>query len=170
VIARRVLAVLVQIVAVPLGLIVALGLTDALRGLPGPRLALALPLRETGHADRASALLVACAPALVFALIALACGRRPSPAGGLLRALGVLACALTLQAISIQLVRQASFGFDWNAAAASYPPYVDALGALGGALLASGVAAPFDRWRRHGLEERPVGGIPAAPPLEKIGA
>jgi hypothetical protein len=168
--ARRVISVLVEIVAVPLGLIVALGLTDGLRDLPGPRLALALPLRETGHADRASVFLVACAPALVFALIALARGRRPSAPAGLLRALAVLAGALTLQAISIQLVRQASFGFDWNAAAGSSPPYVDALGALGGTLLAGRVAASFDRWRRHGLEERPVGGIPAAPPLVKIGS
>jgi hypothetical protein len=167
---RRALAVLAEIVAIPLGVVVSLGLMDAFRQLPGPRLALALPLRETGHADGVSILVVVCAPAAVFALgVALAPARRPSAPAALLRALGVLACALVLQALSLQLVRQASSGFDWRAAAASSPPYVCALAALGGTLLAS-AAASSDRWRRAGLEERPVGGGPAAPPLAKIGS
>ena len=168
--ARGALQRLAEILAVPLGLVVALGLTDALRRVPGPQLALALPLRETGHADGAAILVVACVPAVVFGLIAaLAPGRRPSVPGALLRSAGVYACALTLQAISLQLVRQATFGFDWHAAAGSPAPAVYALGALAG-IAGACLAASSDRWRRRGLEERPVGGTPAAPPLAKIGS
>ncbi len=82
---------LAEIFAIPLGVVVSLGLIDALRRLPGPRLALALPLRETGHADGAALLVVVCAPAVVFGLItALAPARRPSVPGALLRSAGVL--------------------------------------------------------------------------------
>jgi hypothetical protein len=166
--ARRALRGIAGILAIPLGLIVSLGLIDALRWVPGPELALALPLRETGHADGAAILVVACVPVAVFGLIvALAPGHRPSPAAAVLRSAGVYACALVLQAISLQLVRQASFGFDWGAAAASAAPAVCALAALAGTAGAS-LAASSDRWRRRGLEERPVGGPPAVPPLAKI--
>jgi hypothetical protein len=166
---RRALGRLAEILAVPLGLVVALGLIDALRRVPGPRLALALPLRETGHADRAAVLVVICVPAVVFALVAALAPGRPSLPGTLLRAAGVYACAVTLQAISLELVRQATFGFDWHAAAASPAPAVCALGALAG-LAGAGLAASSDRWRRRGLEERPVGGTAAPPPLAKIGS
>jgi hypothetical protein len=167
---RRALTVLAEIVAVPLGLVVSLGLMDALRGIPGPQLALALPLRETGHADGASVLVVIGVPAVVFALAAaLAPGRGPGAAGAVLRACGVLVCALALEAISLQLVRQASFGFDWHAAAGSAAPYACALGALAGTAAAA-LLASSDRWTGHGREERPVGGVPAAPPLVKIGS
>ncbi|HEY3613157.1 MAG TPA: hypothetical protein VGK92_05600 [Gaiellales bacterium] len=167
---RRALAVLAELVAIPLGLAVSLGLMDALRHVPGPQLALALPLRETGHADGVSALVVAAVPAAVFALgAALAPGHRPSPPAALLRALGVLAWALALQAISLQLVRQAAFGFAWRAAATSAPPYACALAALGGTALAA-LAASSDRWRRHGTEEPPVGRAAAPAPLAKIGS
>jgi hypothetical protein len=168
--ARRALQELAGILAIPLGLVVALGLIDALRWVPGPDIALALPLRETGHADGAAILVVICVPAAVFALIvALAPRHRPSAIAAVLRSAGVYACALALQAISLQLVRQASFGFDWGAAAGSAAPAVCALGALAGTAGAC-LAASSDRWRRRGLEERPVGGTPAAPPLAKIGS
>ncbi len=95
----------------------------------------------------------------------------PRPRTALLRAAWLLACALTLQAISLQLVRQASFGFDWRARrrigravrvrarrarSAPQPP-----GGL--ALLRSAEAAPASRkvWsradRRHCRgEDRPM--------------
>ena len=95
--------------------------------------------------------------------------REPGAAGAVLRACGVLVCALALQAISLQLVRQASFGFDWHAAAGSAAPYACALGALAGTAAAV-LLASSDRWTGHGRAERPVGGAPAAPPLVKIGS
>ena len=167
---RRALRRFAEILAIPLGLVVALGLIDALRWVPGPELALALPLRETGHADGAAILVVGCVPAAVFGLlVALAPGHRPSVAAAVLRSAGVYACALALQAISLQLVRQASIGFDWHAAAGSTAPAVCALGALAGTAGACR-AASSDRWRRRGLQERPVGGSSDAAPLAKIGS
>ena len=168
---RGALLVLGRVIAVPLGLAASLGLIDVLRGVPGPSLALALPLRETGHDDRASVLVVVCACALVFGLLALALepARRPSPAVALLEATGVLACALVLQAVSLQLVRQATLGLDWHAALVSPAPFACALGALAGSGAAALVASS-DRWRRPGPQERPVEGRSAAPPLAKIGS
>jgi len=158
-----------RIAAVPLGLAASLGLIDAGRSLPGPSLALALPLRETGHDDRASYLVVAGACALVFGLIALALepGRRPTPGAELLHTAGVLACALVLQGISLQLIRQATLGLDWHAAISSPAPFVCALGALLGRRAAA-LAASSDRRRRPGPKERPVDGRSATPPLAKI--
>ena len=167
---RRALRVIGELLAIPLGTAIALGLVDTLRGLPGPALALALPLRETGHDDRASFVVVAGASALVFGLVAgLGGGRRQTPATALLRSAGVLVCALALQAVSLQLVRQASLGFEWAAAVRSAAPYVFALGALLGTATAY-VVASSDRWMRHGLTERPVDGPPGPAPLAKIGS
>jgi hypothetical protein len=167
---RRNLLRLAELIAIPAGLAASLGLIDALRSLPGPALALALPLRETGHADRAPVLVVAIAFALVFGLAALALrpvdGHRVHDA--ILRAVALLGCALVLQALSLQLVRQASFGFDWRGALGSPSPYVGALGALAG-MAAAGLAASSDRWRRPGLKERPVDGGSHAVPAVKIG-
>ena len=73
-----------------------------------------MPLRETGHGDRVSILVVVAVPVVVFALAALlvdASPRHPRRTA-LWRAAGVLACALALQAASLQLVLQASTGFD----------------------------------------------------------
>ena len=76
------------------------------------------PLRETGHDDRASLLVVAGCSAVVFGLAALALGRATVHPlrGALLRAPVVLCGALVLQAVSLELVRQATLGLDWNAA------------------------------------------------------
>lgn len=167
--ARRGLRLLAEAIAIPTGLVVALGLVDALRSLPGPGLALALPLRETGHDDRASVVVVAGAFALVFGLASatLDAGRAPRLWTVLLRGGGLLACALVLQAVSLQLVRQASLGLDWNGALASPAPYVSALGALLG-VSAAGWVASSDRWRRAGPHVRPVEGGSSAVPAGKI--
>lgn len=168
--ARRAVRALAGVLAVPLGVIVALGLIDMLRTLPGPAVALTLPLRETGHADGASAIVVVGVTALVFGLIsALADGRRRAPARVIARSLGVLACLFALQGVSLQLVRQATLGFAWGAAAGSVSPYLCALAALLGTAVAQ-TAASSDRWSRRGLEERPVEGPTKAPPLAKIGS
>jgi hypothetical protein len=167
--ARRALRLLAEAVAVPLGVAASLGLIDLLRSLPGPSLALALPLRATGHADHASVLVVAGAAALVFGLAALALDQ-PSAHPvrvSLLRAAGVLGCALVLQAISLQLVGQASLGLDWNGALGSPAPFVCALGALMGS--GAVAVASSDRRRRHCPQERPVEGRPSTEPLARIG-
>jgi hypothetical protein len=166
---RRSLQWLAELLAVPLGLAASLGLIDALRSLPGPGLALALPLRETGHDDRASVFVVVGAAALVFALAAaLAPARGRCPSAGLARSLAVLAGALVLEALSLQLVRQASVGLDWRAALGSPAPYACALGALLGNLAAIRLASS-DRWRRLGPKEHPVDGRSNSHSLVKIG-
>ncbi len=93
---RRASRLVLEAAALAAGLVASVGLTDALRGLPGPSLALALPLRETGHDDRASLLVVVGCSALLFGLAARALGgERPQPArGALVRAAIVLAGAL----------------------------------------------------------------------------
>jgi hypothetical protein len=169
--ARRALRLLAQAVAVPLGLAASLGIIDLLRTLPGPGLALALPLRATGHADRASIVVVAGSSAVVFGLAALALDRpRPHPfRAPLLRAAALLGCALTLQAISLQLVRQASLGLDWSGALASPAPFVCALGAFMGCSAVAVAAVSSDRRRQPRPQERPVEGRPRAEPMAKIG-
>jgi hypothetical protein len=166
---RRALQVVAELIAIPAGLVVSLGLIDALRSLPGPGLPLALPLRETGHQDRASLAVVVVVFALVFGLVALALewphAHRLYVA--LARAAALLACALVLQAVSLQLVRQASLGLDWSAALGSAAPWVCALAALLGSALA-GRAASSDRWSRPGPKERPVEGASAPLPAAKI--
>jgi hypothetical protein len=158
--ARQALRLLAEAIGAPVGLAVSLGLVDALRTLPGPGLALALPLRETGHQDQASFVVVAAVFALVFGLAALALGP-PRPRTALLRAAWLLACALTLQAVSLQLVRQASLGLDWRGAAGSAAPYVFALAALIGSASA-GRRESSDRRSRAGPQEGLVeGGSPA---------
>lgn len=169
-IVRRALQLLAELVAIPAGLAASLGLIDALRSLPGPGLALALPLRETGHDDRASFALVAIVFALVFGLAALALGpvRAHPVRTALVRTAALLAGALALQALSLQLVRQASFGFDWSAALGSPAPFVCALGALLGGVTAV-LTASSDRWRRPGPKERPVEGGSRPVAAGKIG-
>ncbi|MDP9259619.1 MAG: hypothetical protein M3Q31_24135 [Actinomycetota bacterium] len=168
--ARAALRLFAEAIAVPGGLFVSLGLIDALRSLPGPGLALALPLRETGHDDRASVVVVAGVFALVFGLAAVTLepARAPRLRTALLRSTALLACALVLQAVSLQLVRQASLGLDWRAAIGTPAPYVCALGALLG-IAAVRLAASSDRWRRPGPQERPVEGGSGALTAGKIG-
>ena len=168
---RRGLAALGRAVAIPLGVAAAIGLIDALRSLPGPSVALALPLRETGHDDRASLVLVVVVFALVFGLIAAAFGppgRRPWRTA-LPQALAVLACGVALQSVSLQLVRQASFGFDWMGALGSPAPYACAFGALCGIAVARAVPSS-DRRMPPVDDEHPVDNTSKAPPLARIEA
>ncbi len=166
---RRASRLVLEAAALAAGLVASVGLTDALRGLPGPSLALALPLGETGHDDRASLLVVVGCSALLFGLAACALGgERPQPArGALVRAAIVLAGALTLQAVSLELVRQATLGFDWQAALRSPAPYASAVGALLG-IAAAGWVPSSDRRIRPGPKERPVEGRSGAQSLVKI--
>jgi hypothetical protein len=166
---RRGLWLVLEAIALVACLVAATGLTDALRHVPGPSIALALPLRETGHDDRASLLVVAGCSAVVFGLEALALGRATVHPlrGALLRAPVVLCGALVLQAVSLELVRQATLGLDWNAALLSPGPYVTALGALLG-IATSAVLTSSDRRMRHGPNERPVEGRSSATPAVKI--
>jgi hypothetical protein len=167
--ARRLTRFAGAVLAAPVGVVAALGLTDLARGAPGPAIALALPLRETGHADRVSAVAVAGASALVFALLALLLdGRTPSPAAAPVRAVAVLACALAVQAAALELVRQAASGFAWGAALRSAPPYVDALGALAATAVVHALRSS-DRRIPNGLGERSVEGPSPTAPLVKIG-
>jgi hypothetical protein len=80
----------------------------------------------------------------------------------------VFGCALTVQAVSLQLVRQASLGFDWRGALGSPAPFMCALGALLG-IAAAEWAASSDRWRQPGPKVRPVEGGPTVLPAVKIG-
>ena len=92
----------------------------------------------------------------------------PQPVlGALVRATVVLAVRLALQAVSLELVRQATLGFDWEAALRSPAPYVSAIGALVG-IAAAGRAPSSDRRIRPGPKERPVEGRSSAEALVKI--
>jgi hypothetical protein len=166
---RRGLWLVLEVIALLACLVASTGLTDALRHVPGPSIALALPLRETGHDDRASLLVVAGCAAAVFGLAALALGRAALHPlrGALLRTPAVLCAALALQAVSLELVRQATLGLDWNAALRSPGPYVTALGALLG-IATAGLLVSSDRRMRHGPNERPVEGRSSPTPVVKI--
>ena len=168
-IARRAARVAGEILAVPVGLAASLGLIDALRSLPGPSLALALPLRETGHRDGASVIVVLGVSALVFGLAACILPARRAHRVALLRAGAVLVAALVLQAVSLQLVRQADLGLDWSGAIRSLAPYVCALGmALGSAAAAR--LPSSDRRSPHGRKEHPVDGPSRTESRVKIGS
>jgi hypothetical protein len=160
-----------QVIAIPCGLVASIGLTDALRGLPGPGVALALPLRQPGHQDRASVVVVAASSAVVFGLLALALGsaRRHRLRAAVLPAAAVFGCALTLQAVSLQLVRQASLGLDWTGALSSPAVFAWGLGAVLGIWVA-GSASSSDRRIRPGPKERPVEGRSRTSPAVRIGS
>jgi hypothetical protein len=168
---RRVLWLGLEAVALVACLVAAIGLTDALRHLPGPGVALALPLRETGHDDRASLFVIAGCSAVVFGLAALALAlARPAGRplhGALLRLPFVLAGALAIQALSLQLVRQASLGLDWNGALRSAGPFAMTLGAVVG-IATAGLVASSDRGMHRPPNERPVEGRSGATPVVKI--
>jgi hypothetical protein len=165
----RAARVAAEILAVPIGLAASLGLIDALRALPGPSLALALPLRETGHRDGASVIVVLGASALVFGLAASVLPVRGPYRAALLRAGAVLVAALLLQAISLRLVRQADLGLDWSGAIRSLAPYTCALGAALGSAAAARLASS-DRGSSHGRKEHPVDGPSTTELRVKIGS
>jgi hypothetical protein len=106
----------------------------------------------------------------VFALVFGLAGALEPPRArtALLRSAWLLVCALAVQAVSLQLIRQASFGLDWRGAAGSAAPYVCALAALIGSA-AGGRAASSDRRSLTGPQEGPVEGPSQALPAGKIG-
>ena len=108
------------------------------------------------------------AAALVFGLTAVVVPGGRARNALLARAAGVLVVALALQAVSIELVRQASVGLDWNAALRSAPPYACALGALLGGAAAARLGSS-DRRMPHGPKEHPVDGPSTTSPRVKIG-
>ncbi len=102
----------------------AYGWQDRLRGLPGPRLSLVLPLRDAGHQSAVPLVGMAVLWLLAFAAAArLARPRRVLLSAGVRAALA-FAAVLVLQAVSLQLVRQATVGFQWQAAAATAAPWL----------------------------------------------
>ena len=169
----RALRALARILAVPLGVAASLGLIDALRSLPGPGVALALPLRETGHDDRASVIVVVGAFAVVFGLIACALDPRPPPAARARRSCrraAVLACALALQARLAPARAPGQLRPRLGAARSTRRRRSRARSARSAASPCAGALPSSDRRRRPGQEEHPVEGAPEAPPLAKIGA
>lgn len=131
-IARRALLVLIGAAAY--------GWQDRLRGLPGPRVALVLPLREPSHhaAVPLAGLLVVWLVAFAVAAVVVPARVLPRPLTSLLRGVGTFAAVVVVQAVSLELVREATTGFAWHAALTGTTPYV----AGGCAALATLVATP----------------------------
>jgi hypothetical protein len=120
----------------PLAVLVAQGLTDLARHLPGPpRVPLALPLRETGHQDAVGLVWLLAVWLAVFALVGRLSPpeRLPAVVVALLRGLLATAAAIALQAASLELVRQAVLGLDWRGALTSAPPWIAGACAAAGA-------------------------------------
>jgi hypothetical protein len=116
--ARRLL--LVPIVAA------AYGWQDRVRGLPGPRIGLTLPLHEPSHQASVPLLGLLAVWLAAFAIAAVVVPVRvvPRPLAALLRGVVTFAVICTLQAISLELVRQATMGFAWQAALTTAAPAI----------------------------------------------
>jgi hypothetical protein len=144
---RRYLLPPLVLVAYAAGVLLAVGWLDVLRPGVGPLVPLALPLREAGHADGVG-LVTVVVVGLSLALLGglLVRPRRPLVAAAA-RALAVLASALAVAALSIELVRQASLGFDWRAAFASAGPWLLAACTFAGTLGAWLAARSLSRER-----------------------
>ena len=122
----------------------AYGWQDRLRGLPGPRVPLVLPLRDAGHQSAVPLAGLALLWLLAFAAAArLARPQRVLLSAGVRAALA-FAAVLALQAVSLQLVRQATVGFEWRAAAATAVPWLVAACAVVGTVGAG------RKWERRG--------------------
>jgi hypothetical protein len=109
-----------------IGVVAALGLILQLRALPGPSVAMALPLQSTSGRDSASLMAIVASTFVLFGLAAFAL---PVPRvrfliHALVRSILVAAWALAIQAVSLQLTNQAAVGFDWGAAASSTTPWL----------------------------------------------
>ncbi len=102
----------------------AYGWQDRLRGLPGPRIALVLPLREPSHHAAVPLVSLLAIWLAAFAIAAILVPVRCPPVAAVLRGLGTFGAVLVLQAVSLQLVRQATTGFDWHAALTSSIPFI----------------------------------------------
>jgi hypothetical protein len=126
----------------PLVAIACVGWLELLRSAPGPRIGLVLPLREAGHADAVSAILLVVVVLAAFAALARVLPPTGSPVvGACLRAAGAAAVIIVIQAASIELVRQAVIGFDWTAALRSPLPWLVGIGAALATLLVAGMQA-----------------------------
>jgi hypothetical protein len=147
--ARRVVAVFVFAAAY--------GAQDLVRSVPGPQVPLALPLRETGHAAGVPLVAFLALWLVAFALAArLAPPLRAHPALVVaVRALVALGAMLVVQAVSFELVRQATLGLDWRAAVASASPWLVAACATLATLLV--LLAPRQLARVRQLARRPRG-------------
>jgi hypothetical protein len=128
-IARRLL--LLPIVAA------AYGWQIRLRTLPGPRIELTLPLQEPSHhaAVSVAGLVLVWAGAFALAAVVAPVRRLPPALAALERGAATCALLVVLQALSIELVREATLGFAWHAALATPAPYVAGVCAAGGTLL-----------------------------------
>lgn len=135
---------LLRVLATPLVALACLGWLELFRTAPGPRLSLVLPLREAGHADGVSVLLLLVVVLAGFAALAFVLPPTGSPLlGAGLRALGAAAVVLVVQAASLELVRQAVIGFQWSAAVRTPLPWLFAAGAgLATVLVAQARPAP----------------------------
>jgi hypothetical protein len=104
----------------------AYGWQDRLRGVPGPRVALALPLREPSHQAAAPLVGLIAIWLAAFAIAALVVPVRvlPRSLAALLRGVVTFTSIVALQALSIELVRQAAVGFAWHAALTTATPLI----------------------------------------------
>ena len=118
-----------------LGVLASAGLLDLLRGVPGPAVPLALPLREPGGADGASVLVVCLVPLALATLAAIVAPPARPYLGALGRAALVLVAAVIVQAISLELVAQAVLGLALTPAVDSAPPWIMAGATLIGSLV-----------------------------------
>lgn len=136
---NRLLAVARRVLLVPI-FAAAYGWQDRLRGLPGPRIGLALPLREPSHHDAVPLIALAAVWLVAFALAARLVPVRVLPRlpAAVVRGLATFALLLALQALSLELVRQATLGFEWQLGSRTVAPAVAGLCAA----LATLVATP----------------------------
>ena len=122
----------------------AYGWQDVLRGLPGPRVALVLPLREPSHQAGVPLLGLLAVWLLAFAIAARVVpvrvlGRAPA---ALVRGGITFAVLVVVQAVSLELVREATLGLDWGAALVSAAPAIAGACAVAGTFLATPARRP----------------------------
>jgi hypothetical protein len=136
-----------RLLLVPI-LAAAYGWQDLLRGLPGPRVDLVLPLREPSHQDAVPMIGLVAVWFAAFALAAYVVPVRvlPRTLAALLRGVLTFGLILALQALSLQLVRQATTGFAWHEAFATALPLIAGVCAA----VATFVATP--RRRAHAAD------------------
>jgi hypothetical protein len=127
--ARRLLAALV--------ILAAFGWVDRIGGLPGPRVGLALPLREPSHHAAVPLFGLLAVWTAAWAIAALVARPRHVLLAAAVRGAVAFAVVLATQAASIEVVRQAVAGFAWRAALATSSPYVAAGCASAATLLAA---------------------------------
>jgi hypothetical protein len=122
------------------GVFAGLGLILQFRTLPGPRIGMMLPLQSTSHRDGASLVAIGAATLVLFGLATcvLPVRRGRIAIESAVRAVLVFAWALAIQAVSMQLIGQTTFGFDWGAAVHTSSPWLFAASAL---LATAGVAS-----------------------------